>query len=165
MARTAIVEVRRIIVNLRPPLLEKGILNTIEIFCRDFARLHPGIMVDHNLRAHEEAISEDVKVIIFRLLQESLNNIAKHSGASHVSVLLSSEEGKLRFEVADYGHGFELNSAGVSQGQTGFGLSGMRERAELSGASFQIRTRQDGGTLIQVVWLVETSHDKAVSTV
>jgi signal transduction histidine kinase len=165
MARTAIVEVRRIIVNLRPPLLEKGILNTIEIFCRDFARLHPGIMVDHNLRAHEEAISEDVKVIIFRLLQESLNNIAKHSGASHVSVLLSSEEGKLRFEVADNGHGFELNPAGVSQGQTGFGLSGMRERAELSGASFQIRTRQDGGTLIQVVWSVETSNDRAVSTV
>ncbi len=163
MARTAIAEVRRIIMNLRPPLLEKGIVNTMETLCLDFVRLYPDIRIEHNLRAPEELIPEDIKVIVFRLLQESLHNIAKHSGAARVEVLLSLEEGQLRFEVADDGHGFELDSAKAPPGPTGFGLTGMRERAELSGARFRILTRQKGGTLIQAVWPVQSQDGKAAT--
>ncbi|MFO7861247.1 MAG: MASE3 domain-containing protein, partial [Desulfosalsimonas sp.] len=111
MARTAIDEVRRIIMDLRPPVLEKGVLHTIGAVCRDFDRLHPDIRVETRLSVTEDQVPEDVKVPVFRLLQEALHNIDKHSNASRVQVIFSLEADGLCFEVADDGKGFDLQAA------------------------------------------------------
>ena len=163
MARTAIDEVRRIIMNLRPPVLEKGILHTIGTVCRDFERLHPDIRVQTDLSVTEDQVPEEIRVPVFRLLQEALHNIDKHSNASSVNVIFCLEADRLRFEVADDGKGFDPQAAESGYGQSGFGLKGMRERAELSGAGFQIQSRPGGGTRVQVDWPAATGPEAAAA--
>ncbi|MFP4194730.1 MAG: sensor histidine kinase, partial [Desulfobacterales bacterium] len=81
-----------------------------------------------------------------------LNNIGRHSGAGSVDISLTSEHGGLRLEIADNGKGFDPKAAPGSKTGGGFGLAGMRERAELSGGQFHIRTRRGAGTSIVVIW-------------
>ncbi|MFO7862310.1 MAG: sensor histidine kinase [Desulfosalsimonas sp.] len=163
MARTAIDEVRRIIMDLRPPVLEKGILHTIGTVCRDFERLHPDIRIQTDLSVAEDQVPEEIKVPIFRLLQEALHNIDKHSNASSVDVIFCLEGDRLRFEVADNGKGFDPQTAESGFAQSGFGLKGMRERAELSGAGFQIQSRPGGGTRVQVDWPIAPGPEAAAA--
>lgn len=163
MIRTAVSEVRRIIMDIRPSVLDCGIMATIESMRRDFAGLYPDIRVETRLSADEGRIPEDVKMIIFRLLQEALNNIGKHSGARHVNIVLAHDNGRIRFEVTDDGRGFDLQRAVGDQGRNGFGLTSMRERTELSGGSFSIRTRPGAGTSIRAAWTARPPADRTAA--
>ncbi|MBS3809077.1 MAG: hypothetical protein KGY38_02845 [Desulfobacterales bacterium] len=166
MSREAIKEVRRIIMDLRPSALDNGIVATIDSLCSEFDRVHPETRVEKEVEIEEQRLPEEVKTVIFRLLQESLNNIGKHSGAGQVNLRLSDRNGRIRFEVSDNGKGFDpgkVNAAG-DEGETGFGLSGMRERAELSGAQFQIRSRDGGGTSIVAVWHLQAEQSRSAYT-
>ncbi|MCF8095498.1 MAG: hypothetical protein K9J79_09095 [Desulfobacteraceae bacterium] len=152
MSREAILEVRRIIMNLRPPALDGGIKATIESLCREFNSFYPDILIEKNLQIEEDQVPENVKTSMFRLLQESLNNIGRHSGAGNVRVFLLTENGRIRFEVADDGKGFDPQTAAAAQAESGFGIAGMRERAELSGGQLHIRTGRGSGTSIVAIW-------------
>ncbi|MFW6080766.1 MAG: MASE3 domain-containing protein [Desulfosalsimonas sp.] len=152
MAREAIQEVRRIIMNLRPPALDEGIKSTINAMCRDFNTYYPDLLIEKKIEIQEDQLPEEVETAIFRLFQESLNNIGKHSGAGCVKVLLLSQNGGIRFEVEDDGHGFDQEAIASAKYRAGFGLAGMRERAELSGGQFHIRSRHGAGTSIIVIW-------------
>ncbi|MFP4452057.1 MAG: MASE3 domain-containing protein [Desulfobacterales bacterium] len=160
MSKEAIQEVRRIIMNLRPPALDDGISATIDSLCREFTNFYPDIHIKKKLEIEEDRLPEEVKATIFRLFQEALTNIGRHSGAGRVDVSLSAKNGRIRFQVADDGKGFDPKGVSASKAGSGFGLAGMRERAEISGGGFYIRTRPGAGTSITVIW----PEDKAGSS-
>jgi signal transduction histidine kinase len=147
-------ETRRIQMNLRPPLLDDlGILATITWFCREFQKAHPAIHVETNIDAQEDDISNPVKTVIYRVLQEALNNISKHSKTTLVNLTLQKKGGTIEFIIQDHGQGFELNAV-LSQKnyEKGLGLSGMKERTYLSGGSFWIESTKGIGTTIRASW-------------
>jgi signal transduction histidine kinase len=85
----AIKETRRISANQRPcPLDDLGLLPTISRLCSEFEQVHAPIQIEQRLDVSEKEISETAKVIIYRVLQESMNNVAKHSGANLVRIRL-----------------------------------------------------------------------------
>jgi signal transduction histidine kinase len=154
-------ETRRIQMNLRPALLDDlGILATLNWFCREFQKAHPAIRVETKIDAQENDISNPVKSVIYRVLQEALNNISKHSKTALVNLTVQKKGGTIEFIIQDHGQGFEL-SAVLSQKsyEKGLGLSGMRERTHLSGGSFSIESTKGIGTTIRASWpLILGSH-------
>ena len=104
----------------------------------------------------EEEVPEGLKVVIYRILQDALNNVAKHSEARRVRVHLGKGQDRIELSVKDNGRGFE--PASVLNYQTekpGFGLASMRERTELSGGSFRLESGKGKGTLIRASWPAE----------
>ncbi len=147
-------ETRRIQMNLRPALLDDlGILATLNWFCREFQKAHPAIRVETKIDAQEDDISNPVKTVIYRVLQEALNNISKHSKTTLVNLTLQKKGGTIEFIIQDHGQGFELNAVLSHKNyEKGLGLSGMKERTHLSGGSFEIESTQGIGTTIRASW-------------
>jgi len=85
-------------------------------------------------------------VQIYRVFQEALNNVTRHSGAQEVWVRLKFSARALELEVEDRGKGFTAQTA-----QRGIGLVGMRERAELIGGTLEVRKADAGGTLVHLI--------------
>ncbi len=151
----AIDESRRIMTDLRPSLLDDfGIIATIGWFCRGFESIYTDIPVEKDIRLEESQVPENLKIIIFRIIQEAMNNSAKHSRARKISLGLSLEDGCIALRVSDDGVGFD-RAAAASKGQGAkFGLSSMRERAELSGGELEIESIREIGTTIRVRWKI-----------
>ena len=151
--RDTIDEVRKISMNLRPSMLDDlGLNATIKWFTREFSSLFPVISVDAQVDIEESDLSDGLKVVIFRIIQESLNNIGKHSEARNVHVELLNAGDKLTLSVKDDGKGFLPDT--VYSGQ-GFGLSSMRERVKLTAGEFAIESTPGTGTLVHAVWPVD----------
>jgi signal transduction histidine kinase len=154
MVRSTMEEVRRISTNLRPPLLDNlGILTTIRAHCREFQEVYPNIRINSQLDIQEENVPEGLKIVIFRILQEALNNAAKYSKAKHVHVSLEKTKVGLEFFLEDDGRGFnpeDLQCRPLEK--QSMGISGMRERAELSKGSFKIISEKGKGAVIRVFW-------------
>ena len=147
-------EVRRIVMDLRPSTLDDlGILPTLSWYCREFQNIYSGISIEQDIRLEESDVPEELKTAIFRVFQEALNNIARHSGANNIRLLLDREDDKIRMAVMDNGSGFNVKDALSSQDSgRGFGLTSMRERTELSGGVFSIESAEGTGTRINAVW-------------
>jgi signal transduction histidine kinase len=147
-------ETRRIQMNLRPALLDDlGILATISWFCREFQKVHPAIRVETKIDVQEDDIPNPVRTVIYRVLQEALNNITKHSKTPLVNLTLQKKESAIEFIIQDHGQGFDLNAVLFLKGyEKGLGLSGMRERVELTGGSFSIESAKGIGTTIRASW-------------
>src|SRR5690606_17336629 len=90
-----------------------------------------------------QALPEDVHLTLYRITQEALNNIIKHSKATEASITLRKETGKLVLRIWDNGLGFEPEKQ-----SRGLGIEGMQERAKLIGASFEIFSHSGQGTEI-----------------
>ena len=104
----AISESRRISANLRPSLLDDlGLLATISWFSREFGKLYPDLEIEQQLDVAEDEIPEMLKVVIYRVLQEAMNNVAKHSDAKRVRLHLVKQNNKIELSVADDGRGFD----------------------------------------------------------
>jgi len=101
-----------------------------------------------------KALPEGVDLNLYRILQESLNNIMKHARAHKVDVLVQRRAGEISLVVEDDGVGFEAGS-GSSEVSGGLGLSGMRERAALLGGSLEIESRKGNGTTVLVRMPIE----------
>ena len=149
--RDTIEEVRKISMDLRPPMLDDiGIVATINWLCREFQSVHPSLRIYKEVNLQESDVAGMLKAVIFRILQESLNNIAKHANATQVRVYLKSTGGDIRLGVEDNGCGFSIRNENGLYG--GFGLYSMRERAELSGGRLQIYSNPALGTRIRAHW-------------
>jgi len=152
MIQNAIQEVRRIQTNLRPPTLDDlGIVATISWFCREFQTIYSGIRIQQRVDVHESEVPDPLKTIIYRVMQEALSNIAKHSKADRVFLSLEKAGGKIKLAIEDNGIGLEEKPSPQSS-ERGIGLSSMRERVELSGGSFTIEPAPGRGTLIRAAW-------------
>jgi len=156
LTQKAIEEVRRIVMDLRPSTLDDlGILPTISWFCRQFQDIYSGIRIDSAIDLEERDVPEDLKTVIYRVLQEALNNIAKHSGASRVRLSFRRWDNRVELVIEDNGTGFDLEEARSRESpETGFGLSSMKERTELSGGDFHLASNKGKGTKIRAAWAV-----------
>lgn len=151
MAQRAIDECKRLQKGLRPPLLDDmGLLYTIDWQCQQTGGLYPDICIERDFDIEEADIASDQKIVIYRVLQEALNNVIKHSGCSWVRVSLVKKEGRIRLTVADNGVGFDPDAAGAFDSR---GVLGMRERVELTGGHFFVQSaRNGGGTTLCATW-------------
>ena len=154
MVRATIDETRRISTNLMPSMLyDLGLLATLRWFCRQFQQLHGGVNIELQLLVAEEEVTEQLKIVIYRILQEALNNIAKHSQADSVQVSLSKTDGELELYIEDNGCGFDLRESLAKEDfGGGLGLESMRERAEISGGWLKISSEPGQGTSIKARW-------------
>jgi signal transduction histidine kinase len=143
LTERTILEMRRLIAALSPAVLEQlGLGAAMRQLVNRFRRLHP-IRVKL-LLGRLGRLPQHTEIIVYRLVQECCNNIAKHSGASSVNISVSSADGWVRLAVEDNGVGFRVEEALARK--DAFGLSGMRERVALLGGRFEIRSYPKNGS-------------------
>lgn len=160
MAQETVEETRRISSNLRPSIVDDlGIMATINWFSRQFQGLYDSITIEKHMEVQEDEVAEPLKIVIYRILQEAMNNVAKHSNADTVHISLRRTEESLELAVEDNGRGFDSVSL-LQQGKslTGMGLGSMRERTELSGGSFTISSKKGEGTVVEASWPLSFDH-------
>ena len=152
--QSTVEEVRRITMDLRPSTLDDlGILATIAWFCREFQETYAPVRIEKEIGLDESDIPESLKTVIYRVLQEALHNVAKHSGADSVTVSLMKRDDTIELTIADNGRGFDLKEVfDIDGSKRGFGLGSMRERIELSGGSFSLESIRREGTNIRASW-------------
>jgi len=154
LTQKSIEEVRRIVKDLRPSILDDlGILATINWFCREFQKVYSGVRIEAEIDVQENIIPSSHKTVIYRILQEALNNVAKHSRADLIHLSLIEQDKRIIMSIRDNGVGFDVNKViSMKPSRRGFGLASMRERAGLSGADFDIKSEDGKGTGIRVKW-------------
>jgi len=150
MMTDTIQETRRISARLRPAMLDDlGLFPTIDWFCREFEEHYPEIQVVRRLEIEEEDVADQLKVVIFRILQEAMNNLAKHSEADRVNISLAQFGNELKLCVQDNGCGFDFEKIHSNRDPLrGFGLANMQDRAEICGGKLEIRSKPQAGTTI-----------------
>lgn len=139
MTEHTIVEIRRLIAALSPAILEQmGLAAALRQLVGRFRGIHPAeVHIDLPRRLD---LPKKVEQIVYRLVQEIFNNIAKYSLASAVNLSLETADGRLRLRVEDDGVGFDVEEA-YSRSNC-FGLSGLRERVALLGGKLQVKSRR-----------------------
>lgn len=154
VVQESIEECRRIQMDLRPSLLDDlGIVAALSWLCRWFQAIYTTIHIDQHLSIGEENVPESLKIVLFRITQEALSNIAKHSEAERVYLSLRSIDSRIELLIQDNGRGFDLKEALAAEAtKRGMGLSSMRERAELSEGSFFLESLPGKGTTIRASW-------------
>jgi PAS domain S-box-containing protein len=152
-------ESKRISANLRPLTLDDlGLMATIEGHFRQFCEQYRDIDIISEIEVREEDIPESLKIVIYRILQEALTNVARHSRAEKVHVRLKKNIGRLALEIEDNGCGFKIEGSSPKDPFSGFGLKSMQERAEICSGSFSIRSRPGHGTCVQMILPLTGSH-------
>jgi signal transduction histidine kinase len=143
-------ELRAILNDLKPRVLEElGLETAINKLSEKIARENK-IKRQVNIIGLDDRIDDKLEVTIFRIIQESLSNIVKHSGAKEFDISLISENGNIRLLISDDGTGFDEQSNNINNFQEGFGLKNIKERVENLGGSFKIETAQNEGTLLLI---------------
>ena len=140
--------IRNISSELRPDMLDHlGLIPTLESYIEDFVKRREGLRIDFKAVGVKKRPDPEIEIVVYRFLQEALNNIAKHAQANHVSVLLTYSHPKLIFTIKDDGVGFDLVTVGDNGGM---GLTSMRERAEKIDGMLDITSASGEGTRVRV---------------
>lgn len=150
----AIAEIRSIYMGLRPTMLgEIGVLATLRWLGKEFKKLNPKQHLDLVTAIEEEEIPEPLKIVIFRISQEALNNVARHSQAEQADLLLVKKGDGIELTIADNGRGLDVNRI-LSPGNSvkTLGLVSIRERVQLTRGSLSIESSPGAGTTIRVFW-------------
>jgi PAS domain S-box-containing protein len=147
-------ECRRMQQDLRPSMLDDlGLLPTLSWFCRRYQTIYTGIKVDLEQTLKERDIPNSLKIVIYRVTQEGMNNIAKHSKADLIHLSLRKMDGRIELVLEDNGQGFDLRKVlGSESTKRGLGLTSMRERTEFTGGSFSVESTEGKGTIIRASW-------------
>lgn len=141
--RATLDEVRQVAHRLRPGVLEDlGLHSALNALSSDLTQLN-GVPVTRRVDPDLPALSREVELVIYRIAQESLTNVARHADATHVELSLTAEGGTLTLRVADDGRGGVL--------QEGAGIRGMRERALLIGARLNLTSPPGAGTDVRLL--------------
>jgi signal transduction histidine kinase len=143
IAQTALDRVRGLSQTLHPSLLEElGLDSTVEWYLSTVER-QLGMTVAYERTGGPARLDQMTTVHVYRVLQEAMNNVARHSGTKQAWVRLHTADSGLRLEVEDHGRGV------TAEGRRGLGLVTMRERADLVGGSIEFLRPADGGTLVR----------------
>ncbi len=136
--------VRRIATDLRPPILDQlGLPAAVEWLAQDFSR-RTGLRCETAIFPTDGAISSELATALFRIVQEALTNVLRHSGATRVDIELGVRSGCVMLEINDDGSG--ITEAGMGPGS--LGILGMRERAAALGGVLEVAPRSNGGTRV-----------------
>lgn len=139
-------KIRSISSDLRPDLLDDlGLVPTLEWYLKEFGDRHPSIRVDFQAVGMKKRLPPESELVLYRIFQESLNNVVKHARARQVGVRLAYSHPKAILLVQDDGVGFAAN-----QRTGGIGLIGMRERAVTMDGTLEVRSIPGKGTRIRV---------------
>jgi two-component system sensor histidine kinase UhpB len=144
----AMQELLRLARELRPAALDDhGLDVALRTQADQFSR-RTGIVASVQIDAPTGALSADQQLVVYRVTQEILSNIARHSGARHAWIEIGRHAGRLAVRIVDDGRGFDVPTA--RNGRSGLGLAGMRERALLAGARLDVRSRLGAGTTVEL---------------
>ncbi len=139
-------DVRRLAVELRPKALDDfGLVAALERLTMTFSE-QTGIAVDLEPQLDGTRLPGEIETVLYRIVQEALTNVLKHSQASHVSILLRRKDTSVTALIEDDGRGFPPEE--TEEG--GLGLLGMRERVSLLEGRFQIESSASSGTTLVV---------------
>lgn len=154
LARQSLAEARRSVHAVRPEALDKAQLpEAVQNVARQWSRVNQ-VSAEVHITGEATKLPADVEVALLRIAQEGLANVAKHAQASRVGLTLSYMSDVVTLDVRDDGCGFE---ATADRGD-GFGLTGMRQRAENVGGMLVIETEPGGGTAISASVPTETGN-------
>lgn len=149
LLRRELGDVRSFITQLRPPVLvELGLDGSLVEAATTIATLS-SVQIRTDLRAPAGLLTEAQQTVVLRIVQEALQNVRKHAAASAVALSTRVEGDTWLVEVRDDGRGFDVGAV-AARGRRNFGLQFMRERAELIGAGFEVRSRPDGGSVVRL---------------
>lgn len=151
MAAEALADTRELSRLLRPPVLDElGLQPALQWLARRIQE-RSGLPVELELEQGERRLPKEYETLVFRVVQESLNNAVKHAEAAGARVVMRAEPVGVRLEVSDDGRGFDVSRVFAADGEAaGFGLRGITDRVELFGGKVQFRSAPDAGTTIQV---------------
>ena len=148
---------RRAIQGLQPPLLDEVGIKPALLWLCDSLSEESGIEVDTDINLSEEQLTREAKIVLFRVTQEALANVKKHSGASRVKVGLKANKNRAILTISDNGAGFVPSSRGKLRSEGKSGLVGIQERVGLVRGSFDLRSKVGEETTIRVeIPLAET---------
>lgn len=151
LAAEALEETHKLILDLRPIVLDDlGLIAAIRADAE--ARLQPiGVDVQVNVIGSRRRLGQQLELTLFRIVQEAINNIAKHANAQQTSLVLEFQDSIVKVIVEDDGQGFDLEKTSSPEDKMrGLGLLGMIERANLAGGSLEIESHSGRGTRIVV---------------
>ncbi len=151
LAEQTIENLRRLTRALRPIYLEDlGLVTALEMLARETSRVNR-LEVDFRLSGYEIRLPREVELSLYRIAQEALNNMVRHSKATHADMKITFATSNIELEVIDNGKGFIVPKSPTDFAPSGhFGLLGVHERAELIGAKLEIESALGGGTRLKV---------------
>jgi signal transduction histidine kinase len=157
MIDDTIEETRRISEKLRPAILDDlGLVKTIGWMCNNLQTLLPDTAVHTDIGINDSQVPASLKIVIYRILQEALNNIVKHSRADVVDLALKITGDRLELVIRDNGNGFDPENLPAPNPESGgYGLQGMRDRTEFTEGNFSITSEIDEGTTIRIQWPID----------
>ncbi len=152
--QSALDDVRHISMRLHPSTLDDlGVLATIGWLAREFKSSYPQLHLETSIDVSEAEIPVPAKTAIYRIIQESLNNVLMHAHAHNVALTLRDRCGDFELIIHDDGIGFaSAQVIGVGEVSRGVGLPSMRERAESTGGRFAVHSEIGRGTTIRAAW-------------
>ena len=149
VSSSSIEEVRTIARNLRPHQLDRlGLARALTAMLRETAE-SSGLCVTSEIAEVKGLLTKEAEINLYRIVQESLNNIIKHAGATEAAVTLQLEANRLRLRIRDNGRGFDARTALSGTEGSGFGLAGMAERARLLGGQLKLTSEPGRGTEVE----------------
>ena len=152
----SITEVRQIANDLRPYQIDRlGLTKAMQSLLNQIAS-STNIIVEHEIESIPDTVSQELKIHLYRILQEALNNILKHAEASLISVSLVTNEGRLSLRIKDNGNGFDSKKTETNQ-REGLGLSGIRERVSILSGQCELKSNPGFGT----EWSIRVHFSKA----
>jgi PAS domain S-box-containing protein len=144
--------------SLHSSTLERlGLVTEVCVFCREFQKQH-GLEIEFIYDDIPQDIPFEIALCMFRVTQESLRNVKKHSGADRALVRLEMTGGELHLSIADTGSGFDLHSRSLSDG---IGIRSMEERLRLVGGYLEVRSRPSEGTTLSARIPVKSAYQVA----
>ena len=149
-ASKALQEVRRFSHELRPSVLEHfGLSAALELIVGEFNDVCNTVL-SFSISGSERRLPPETELALFRITQEAMNNIRKHSQAATGRIDLKFTRDKIKLSIIDNGKGFNTSRTGKPSAKGGLGMLGMRERAHLVGAVLKVKSQPDRGTVISV---------------
>jgi two-component system sensor histidine kinase DegS len=149
--RADLKDIRKIIYNLRPMTLDDlGLVPTVRRMIDELNERQDEVKISFNTVNLSERLPSTIEVAVFRIIQEALNNVFKHSGSKHTDVKIEKKDRLVTIEIKDDGMGFEFNKDDLGKDAEGYGLLGMIERVDLIGGEIDIVSAKGQGTKIKV---------------